>query len=119
MSAHNVSSATGASHGSVKSYIIGFILSIILTIVPYFIVVKHMLPVEVMAIVVFVLAIGQLFIQLVFFLHLNSSSEQRWNLITIMFTAVVLLILVIGTIWIMWNLNYNMMDHDMMSHSSM
>lgn len=119
MSAHNVSSATGESHGSVKSYTIGFILSIILTVVPYFIVVQHMMSVEIMAVVVFLLAIGQLFIQLVFFLHLNSSSEQRWNLITILFTSVVLLILVIGTIWIMWNLNYNMMDHGMMSNSTM
>lgn len=114
MSAHDVSSATGASHGSVKSYTIGFILSIILTVIPYFIVVNHMMSVEVMAIAVFLLAIGQLFIQLVFFLHLSSSSEQRWNLITILFTSVVLLILVIGTIWIMWNLNYNMMDHSTM-----
>ena len=108
---HDVSSATGASHGSVKSYTIGFILSIILTVIPYFVVVNHMLPVEGIAITVLVLAVGQLFIQLVFFLHLSRSSEQRWNLITFLFTALILLILVIATIWIMWNLNYNMMVH--------
>ena len=108
---HDVSSATGASHGSVKSYTIGFILSIILTVIPYFVVVNHMPPVGGIAITVLVLAVGQLFIQLVFFLHLSRSSEQRWNLITFLFTALILLILVIATIWIMWNLNYNMMEH--------
>ena len=108
---HDVSSATGASHGSVKSYTIGFILSIILTVIPYFVVVNHMLPVEGIAITVLVLAVGQLFIQLVFFLHLSRSSEQRWNLITFLFTALILFILVMATIWIMWNLNYNMMEH--------
>ncbi len=111
MSAHHEVSATGESHGSVKSYTIGFILSIILTVIPYFIVVNHMMPVEGIAIAVVLLAIGQLFIQLVFFLHLDRSSEQRWNLITFLFTTLILLILVIGSIWIMWNLNYNMMDH--------
>lgn len=111
MSDHHKVSATGESHGSVKSYTIGFILSIILTVIPYFIVVNHMMPVDGVAITVVILAVGQLFIQLVFFLHLNSSSEQRWNLITILFTLLILLILVIGSIWIMWNLNYNMMDH--------
>lgn len=108
---HDVSSATGASHGSVKSYTIGFILSIILTVIPYFIVVNHMMPVSGIAIAVVLLAVGQLFIQLVFFLHLNTSSEQRWNLITLLFTVLILFILVVGTVWIMWNLNYNMMDH--------
>ncbi len=104
-------SASGASHGSLKSYIVGFILSILLTIIPYFLVLNHGLSHDSTILAIVVLGIGQLLVQLVFFLHLNTSSEQRWNLMTFVFTVLILLIVVVGSLWIMWNLDYNMMDH--------
>jgi cytochrome o ubiquinol oxidase operon protein cyoD len=45
----------------------------------------------------------------VFFLHMNSSSEQRWNLIAFMYTILTIATLIIGSIWIMNYLHYNMM----------
>ncbi|MFN7093920.1 MAG: cytochrome o ubiquinol oxidase subunit IV [Burkholderiales bacterium] len=108
---HQVDVATGAGHGTLKSYIVGFILSIVLTIIPYLIVVDHMLIGNALLLTVVGLAVLQLLVQLVFFLHLSTASEQRWNLMTFMFTILILIILVVGTLWIMWNLNYNMMDH--------
>jgi cytochrome o ubiquinol oxidase operon protein cyoD len=108
---HQVDVATGAGHGTLKSYIVGFILSIVLTIIPYLIVVDHMLIGNALLLTVVGLAVLQLLVQLVFFLHLSTASEQRWNLMTFMFTVLILVILVVGTLWIMWNLNYNMMDH--------
>ena len=48
---------------------------------------------------------------LVYFLHLDSKSEGGWNLIAIVFAALIILIVVVGSLWIMWNLNYNMMSH--------
>jgi len=45
------------------------------------------------------------------FLHMNTSSEDRWNLVAFVFTVLIIAILVVGSIWIMWNLNYNMMVH--------
>lgn len=108
---HQVDVATGAGHGTLKSYIVGFILSIVLTIIPYLIVVDHMLIGNALLLTVVGLAVLQLLVQLVFFLHLSTASEQRWNLMTFMFTVLILAILVVGTLWIMWNLNYNMMDH--------
>jgi cytochrome o ubiquinol oxidase operon protein cyoD len=98
-------------HGTLKSYIVGFILSIVLTIVPYYLVVQHVLPTEHTFILVVVLAVAQLFVQLYFFLHLSTKPSQRWNLMTFMFTCLVLFILVAGSLWIMWNMNYNMMEH--------
>jgi cytochrome o ubiquinol oxidase operon protein cyoD len=100
-----------AGHSTLKSYIIGFILSIALTLIPYAIVVHHMLTGDALVIAVILLAVAQLFVQLVFFLHLSAAPEQRWNLLTFAFTVLILAILVIGSLWIMWNLNYNMMDH--------
>lgn len=101
----------GAGHGSLKSYIIGFILSIALTIIPYALVVHHLLVGDMLVIAVVVLGIVQLFVQLVFFLHLSANPAQRWNSMTFAFTVLIIFLLVVGSLWIMWNLNYNMMEH--------
>lgn len=108
---HHVSVETGAGHGTMKSYVIGFILSILLTIIPYMIVVDHMLVGTALVASIVILGIFQLLVQLVFFLHLSTKSEQSWNLLTFIFTLVIVLILVVGSLWIMWNLNYHMMEH--------
>lgn len=101
----------GAGHGTLKSYIIGFILSILLTIIPYSLVVHHLLLGDMLVIAVVILGIIQLLVQLIFFLHLSTSPAQRWNSMTFAFTVLIIVILVIGSLWIMWNLNYNMMEH--------
>jgi cytochrome o ubiquinol oxidase operon protein cyoD len=101
----------GGSHGSIGSYITGFVLSIVLTIIPYYIVVNHSFNNEIIYIVISVSAVMQLLIQLIFFLHLNSESKPRWNLTVFLFIILIVGILVIGTLWIMYNLDYNMMDH--------
>ena len=59
--------------------------------------------------VVIVTAVVQLLVHLVCFLHMNSSSEERWNLVAFIFTVLIIAIVVVGSIWIMWNLNHNMM----------
>jgi len=61
--------------------------------------------------VVIVTAVIQVLVHLYYFLHLSTSTDQRWNLVAIIFSAVIILIVVVGSIWIMWNLNYNMMVH--------
>ncbi len=101
----------GAGHGTLKTYIVGFILSILLTVVPYVIVVHHLLVSDALVIAIVVLGIIQLLVQLIFFLHLSAHPSQRWNVITFTFTLLILVILVSGSLWIMWNMNYNMMDH--------
>jgi cytochrome o ubiquinol oxidase subunit IV len=97
------------SHGSVKSYTIGFILSIIFTIIPFYMIMHHTSSSTVLISVAVFCAILQLLIQLVCFLHLNTESSPRWNLTAFMFTVLIVAILVIGSLWIMYNLNYNMM----------
>jgi len=100
-----------SNHGSLKSYIVGFILSILLTIVPYVLVVNHILASEPTFIAIVVLAVLQLLVQLIFFLHLSTAPAHRTTLLSFVFTVVVLFILVAGTLWIMYNMNVNMMDH--------
>ncbi|ADP11784.1 MULTISPECIES: cytochrome o ubiquinol oxidase subunit IV [Erwinia] len=101
----------GASHGSVKSYMIGFILSIILTGIPFWMVMDGGASKATILTVVLVCAVVQVLVHLVYFLHLDSKSEGGWNLIAIVFAALIILIVVVGSLWIMWNLNYNMMSH--------
>lgn len=98
---------------SLHSYIAGFLLSIILTLVAYGFVQSHIsnnhtvFSHSFLIGIIFVLAIMQLVVQLVFFLHLGRKG-QGWNLGLLGFAAVVVLILVIGSLWIMSNLNYHM-----------
>ena len=98
-------------HGSLKSYIIGFILSIVLTIVPYIMVVHHSFAVETILISIVAIAIVQLLIQLIFFLHLDTKNGESNNSLAFIFTVIIIVILVTGSLWIMYNMNYNMMDH--------
>jgi cytochrome o ubiquinol oxidase operon protein cyoD len=91
-----------------RSYVIGFVLSIITTLLAYFAVVKGLWSTTVLIYVVIAIALVQLVVQMVFFLHIGRGS--RWKTITFVFTIIVVAIVVIGSIWIMNNLNYNMMD---------
>ena len=71
-----------------------------------------------LAVALLVAAAGQLYIQSRYFLHLDDKSEKpRWRLVSYVFTWTTLLIVVIGSLWIMMNLNYNMsMDSDEMTN---
>jgi cytochrome o ubiquinol oxidase operon protein cyoD len=104
-------SAAGESHGSVKSYVIGFLLSVVLTIIPFALVMQGGLAKDTLAMIVIGFALVQVVVQLVFFLHMNGSSAQRWNVMAFAFTLLVIAILVSGSVWIMINLRYFMMPH--------
>jgi cytochrome o ubiquinol oxidase subunit IV len=96
-------------HGTTRIYLIGFILSIILTAIPFTLVMTGSLPVVALIPTIVVIAAGQIVVHLVCFLHLNRSSEQGWNLTAFSYTVIVLVILVGASVWIMYHLNYNMM----------
>ena len=99
--------AHGGPHGSRKSYAIGFLLAIALTLVPFGLVMSHASIGTPLIITVFALA--QIGVHVVYFLHVNRSEEQRWNLTALIFTAIVVCIILGGSIWIMHNLYVNMM----------
>lgn len=90
------------------SYIVGFVLSIFATLLAYLFVVNHLWPKEVLIYFVLAIAVVQLVIQSVFFLHIGRGS--RLKLVTYVFAILVVLVVVVGSIWIMDNLNYNMMQ---------
>lgn len=106
---HSATSHGGASHGSLKSYMIGFILSVILTVIPFAMVMSDSASHSLIVGTVVASAVIQIVVHLVFFLHMNTSSEDRWNLVAFLFTVVIIFIVVVGSLWIMYNLNVNMM----------
>lgn len=97
----------GASHGSTLSYVVGFMFSIILTLMAYFVVTRGTQATNVVIWEVVGLGIIQLLVQLVFFLHLDRESKPRWNLGIFVFAGLIVAILVGGTLWIMKNLDYH------------
>jgi cytochrome o ubiquinol oxidase operon protein cyoD len=102
-----------SNSGSGFTYALGFILSLALTISAYLLVKRHLdshhliFTDRVLVLGVAGLAITQLFVQLVFFLHLNRESKPWWNNTALFFAGIVVFILVFGSVWIMDNLNYH------------
>ena len=96
------------SSKNLKSYITGFILSILLTLGAYVLVIEHLFTGNIGVAVLILFAVVQLLIQLLFFLHISQEAKPRWKLLTLLFMLLVLLIIVIGSLWIMNNLNYRM-----------
>lgn len=101
-----VVSSHDTPHGSAKSYTIGFGLSVLLTGLAYVIADQQLASGWTTIYTLAVLAVTQLFVQLFFFLHLGSESKPRWNLTAFCFAAMVVIILVFGSLWIMQNLDY-------------
>ncbi|MDB5186827.1 MAG: cyoD [Candidatus Saccharibacteria bacterium] len=98
---------------SVISYSIGFILSIILTLLAYAIVVHDVFkdfwsPMAII-LILSILASIQLIVQLIFFLHLGNETNPRWKLLSFIFALIILIIIVAGSLWIMFDLNSRMM----------
>lgn len=96
-------------HGTLRSYTIGFVLSIVFTITAYLLVVNHLYSNRHLIVSAIVgLALLQFMVQLLFFLHLGKETKPRWKLLVFIFMISVVLILVFGSLWIMDNLNYRM-----------
>lgn len=97
------------SHGSAGSYLFGFVLSVVLTAVPFILTMTHSLPTAWLIPSIVGLGLVQIVVHLVYFLHMNTSSSQLWNNAAFVFTLVIVGILVVGSLWVMYHLNANMM----------
>ncbi|WP_144106937.1 cytochrome o ubiquinol oxidase subunit IV [Paraburkholderia sp. BCC1886] len=107
---HSHNANSGESHGSLGSYATGFILSVILTVAAFGLVLNHTLTGENALYAIAILAAVQIVVHLVFFLHMNTSSAQRWNVTAFGFTVLTVVILIVGSLWIMHNVSMNMMS---------
>jgi len=92
-----------------KAYMTGLVLCILLTLAAFGLVEGKLLSDTLLYAALSVLAIAQLFVQSICFLRLNASPVGLWNLMPFIFSIFIVSVLVGGSLWIMYNLNYNMM----------
>ena len=108
----------GHDHGSVRSYVTGFVLSVILTAIPFGIVMAGGFDSRLLtAAVVVGMAMAQILVHMVYFLHMNARSDEGWTMMALIFTVVILVIVLAGSLWVMYNMNTNMMPQ--MNHEAL
>ena len=99
-----------AEHGSLKSYMIGFVLSVILTAIPFWMVMDHVFAKSnTTAFVILGIAAVQIVVHMVYFLHMNTKAEGGWSMLALIFTGMLVFIMLSGSIWVLYHLNHNMM----------
>lgn len=99
---------TTTGHGGLGSYLIGFVLAVLLSAIPFYVVYTHALPPSRALLLIGAAAVLQILVHLRFFLHLNFTSTPRENLVAVAFTAILIFIMVGGSFWIMFDLHYRM-----------
>jgi cytochrome o ubiquinol oxidase operon protein cyoD len=108
--------AAGHGHDSLRSYLIGFGLSVVLTAIPFWLVMSGVLDSrKATALTIMVFAAAQIVVHMIFFLHMSARSENGWTMMALIFTLVIVGITLSGSLWVMYHLNVNMMPGHAMS----
>jgi cytochrome o ubiquinol oxidase operon protein cyoD len=104
-------------HSTLKGYMTGFVLAVILTAIPFWVVMSKAFPSSTTtAIVILAFAAVQIVVHMVYFLHMNGQAQGGWSMLALLFTMVLVVITLSGSLWVMYHLNHNMMPtavHDM------
>jgi len=97
-------------HSTFSGYMAAFVLSIILTAIPFWLVMAKVIADRNTAVLVLGgFAVIQILVHMVFFLHMNGKVEGGWTLLSTIFTVVFVAIAITGTLWVMFHMNANMM----------
>ncbi|MGO4763927.1 cytochrome o ubiquinol oxidase subunit IV [Cupriavidus sp. 2KB_3] len=103
-------------HATLGGYLTGFVLSVFLTAIPFWLVMGDVFDkTSTTAAVILLLGAVQIVVHMIFFLHMNARSEGGWNMLSLIFTLVLVVITLAGSLWVMFHLNSNMMPS--MQHS--
>lgn len=92
-----------------RTYVLGFLASLVLTLGAYVVAVHHVLPREVIIPMILIFACLQFLVQVLNFLHVNGETSSRERLVVLATSLIIMLVLVLGTMWIMTNLDARMM----------
>lgn len=97
-------------HSSFSGYMIGFVLSVILTAIPFWLVMGGVIESKVALIATLLsFALVQIVVHMYYFLHMNFQSQGGWNMLALMFTAILVFITILGSLWVMYHMNVLMM----------
>jgi cytochrome o ubiquinol oxidase subunit IV len=112
--AHDAHHDSGAPHSTLGGYLTGFLLSVVLTAIPFGLVMSGVIHDKHVTIgIVIALALVQILVHMVYFLHLNTKAESGWSLMALIFTLIVMVIALAGSLWVMYEMNWYMMPHTM------
>jgi cytochrome o ubiquinol oxidase operon protein cyoD len=102
--------APNETRGSLASYLTGFILAGLFTAGAFLLVIKGgALPKWAILAAIYCAAVAQILVHLHYFLHLDASRRERWNVLALIFTVLIAIIFVAGSLWVMSDLDYRMM----------
>ena len=110
--------APGDEHGDfdiasgIRGYLIGLVLATLLSLVSFYIARSTLVWAPSIPIALSVLALAQIGVHLVFFLHITTGKDSINNVLALAFGILIVLLLVFGSLWIMMNLNHNMLPMD-------
>ena len=97
-------------HATLGGYVVGFVLSVILTAIPFWIVMTKAIESSGFTIVaILAFAAVQIVVHMVFFLHMTPKAEGGWSMMALAFTIILVVITLSGSLWVMFHLKSNMM----------
>ena len=100
----------GAAHSTLGGYMTGFVLSVILTAIPFWLVMAKVFDKSsTTALVILAFAAVQIVVHMIYFLHMNTKAEGGWSMLALIFTIVLVVITLSGSLWVMFHLKHNMM----------
>ena len=101
----------GHPESTLKGYAIGFVLSVILTAIPFWLVMNNVIADSgTLALVLLGFGAVQIVVHMIYFLHMNSKAEAGWTMLSTIFTVVLVVITLAGSLWGMFHMNTNMMQ---------
>ena len=109
---HHANTKQKGEHGTTRSYIIGFLLSLVFTAIPYYLVVNESVSGSALLATILGFAVLQMIIQILFFLHLGRGPKPLYNVVFFVSTVGIILVVIGGSILIINNLHYNMTPSD-------
>ena len=107
--AHEAAHLDEEPHGSRKDYLVGFVLAVILTAIPFWLMIARPLASQPTALIIMALAAVQIVVHMFYFLHMSRRAEGGWLIMALLFTVVLVLIALSGSLWVMYHMNANMM----------
>ncbi len=103
-------------HATLRGYLTGFALSVILTAIPFWLVMSGTISIKQgTAAIILGFAVVQMIVHMIYFLHMDAKSEGGWSMMALIFSLILVVIVLTGSLWVMYHLDTNMMPsmHDM------
>jgi len=117
---HGDAHGAGAAHLTLRGYVTGFVAAVVLTAIPFWLVMGRTFGSSTLtAAVILAFAAVQIVVHMVYFLHMSPKSEGGWNLLALLFTVMLVVIALSGSLWVMYHLNHNMMPESMQNMPNM